>query len=70
MVYAFECADCQVRVYSASPKRARGCPLCDRAMTAHPVSAAAPDPAARIPPPEPPLHTGSPNVAPPGLTAR
>jgi hypothetical protein len=37
MVYAFECEPCQIRVYSASPKRARGCPLCDQPMPGTPV---------------------------------
>jgi hypothetical protein len=38
MVYAFECEPCQIRVYSASPKRARGCPLCDKPMPGAPVA--------------------------------
>ena len=39
MVYAFECEPCQIRVYSASPKRARGCPVCDQPMHGAPVVA-------------------------------
>jgi hypothetical protein len=37
MVYAFVCEPCQIRVYSAGPKRARGCPLCDKPMSGAPV---------------------------------
>jgi len=67
MVYRFECADCQVRVYSFSPNRARGCPLCTRAMTAHPHPASPRGPAVKQPPaPEPPLRTASRPVAPSG----
>jgi hypothetical protein len=38
MVYAFQCEPCQIRVYSASPKRARGCPACDEPMHGTPVA--------------------------------
>ena len=65
MVYTFECADCQVRVYSASPKRARGCPLCERAMTAHPHPAPTRGRAAKPPGPQSPLRAASPSIAPP-----
>jgi hypothetical protein len=37
MVYAFVCEPCQIRVYSASPRRARGCPVCDKEMSGGPV---------------------------------
>jgi hypothetical protein len=37
MVYAFSCEPCQIRVYSANPKRARGCPACDEPMHGAPV---------------------------------
>jgi hypothetical protein len=37
MVYAFQCEPCQVRVYSANPKRARGCPVCEQPMQGSPV---------------------------------
>jgi hypothetical protein len=37
MVYAFECEPCQVRVYSATATRARGCPLCGETMTRAPL---------------------------------
>ena len=38
MVYAFECERCQVKVYSVSPRRERGCPVCSRPMSVVPVS--------------------------------
>ena len=66
MVYRFECADCQVRVYSASPNRARGCPLCARAMTAHPHPAPLRGRAMKPPAPAPPLGAASRSVAPSG----
>jgi predicted RNA-binding Zn-ribbon protein involved in translation (DUF1610 family) len=50
MVYAFECDGCQIRVYSATPKRARGCPMCGEAMAMAPVDRAAGKPAARVEP--------------------
>lgn len=37
MVYAFECERCQIRVYSAKPKRTRGCPLCAQPMDGAPL---------------------------------
>ena len=38
MVYAFECERCQVKVYSASPNRTRGCPVCSQPMRVEPVA--------------------------------
>jgi hypothetical protein len=38
MVYAFECERCQLKVYSVSPRRERGCPVCSQPMTAVPLS--------------------------------
>jgi hypothetical protein len=49
MVYAFECDRCQIRVYSATPKRARGCPLCGEPMAVAPVDRAAGRPGVRAP---------------------
>jgi hypothetical protein len=37
MVHAFKCETCQIRVYSATAKRRRDCPLCGEPMQGSPV---------------------------------
>jgi hypothetical protein len=58
MVYAFECDRCQVRVYRASTRGTRKCPMCAEPMRAEPVTdrlraLRARDAVVREPPPAP-----------------
>lgn len=51
MVHAFVCEPCRIRVYSAAPKRPRGCPLCGEAMTVAAVQSTRPGAPAASPRP-------------------
>jgi hypothetical protein len=63
MVYAFECERCQIRVYSAGPNRARGCPVCAEPMDGAPVVRRGGERVAPAPSPLDPRAPGPPQPA-------